>query len=555
MADKTQGQEQKQADKVRRPQAPVPEEIEFNVPAGHPAVALERLLATPPSEADPKDMLTLQRSVGNRALRQIMAGRDGAREAGVVQREDPDAGVAEPADAGVDLPGGVAADPEQEALQEFLEEGWMPDEAGEDVIGAGGRGGFNAKFNTRTRELIVTVNVGINFYHALWADATTGLVIPDPSGLTTSDDAGALAGLFTTAANMMSRIPNPADRVREVNTNWRWDDSEKDDWMIRYEDAVLDAWDNRHFFQSERWEELQGAVSVRLNVHQGDQDGDHTSARIIKTPPGGLSTAYVSYGSGTNTQDQGLMMSSSGTGPNAYNFLRHNVQFQSGSSSLDTATINGRAARGELDKLIVTFQAAPTGNTMPVRVTGRASATGGAERNQQLSQERADVVATYLETRTVGTASIAAERLTRVGAGTEGATEADAWCRAEVVIGSGEAQNTAAHEFGHMIGLGDEYAAPPGGLLRGGGSAAALGNPAGHNALAQAMGGGVTGAVGENTDSIMSVGNTVRPQHYATFHKAIEQVTDESWEYGGASGGRTRVLPAVGGPGAGTATA
>jgi hypothetical protein len=60
------------------------------------------------------------------------------------------------------------------------------------------------------------------------------------------------------------------------------------------------------------------------------------------------------------------------------------------------------------------------------------------------------------------------------------------------------------------------------------------------------MGGGVPGAVAENTDSIMSVGNTVRPQHYATFHKAIEAVTGESWQYGGSA--RGEVLPAVGGP-------
>jgi hypothetical protein len=254
-------------------------------------------------------------------------------------------------------------------------------------------------------------------------------------------------------------------------------------------------------------------------------------------------------------------MSSSGIGPNPTNFLRHHVQFQPGSSSLDTATLNRRPAAAELDELIVSFQAAPEatgGNTMPIVVTGRASATGGSARNRQLSQERANVVATYLETNTAGTggtASIAAERVTQVGTGAEGATEDDEWCRAEIVIGSGAAQNTAAHEFGHMIGLGDEYAAPPGGILRTGGSAAPLGAAAGHNELTSRMGGGVVGAVGENTDSIMSLGNTVRPQHYAIFHHAIEQVTDEDWEYGGTSPGRGRVLPAVGGPEPTTAVA
>jgi hypothetical protein len=39
----------------------------------------------------------------------------------------------------------------------------------------------------------------------------------------------------------------------------------------------------------------------------------------------------------------------------------------------------------------------------------------------------------------------------------------------------------------------------------------------------------------ENTDSIMSVGNVVRPQHYATFHEALVNVTTpQGWHYGGA---------------------
>jgi hypothetical protein len=48
------------------------------------------------------------------------------------------------------------------------------------------------------------------------------------------------------------------------------------------------------------------------------------------------------------------------------------------------------------------------------------------------------------------------------------------------------------------------------------------------------MGGGVQGAVFENNDNIMALGNVVRPQHYATFHEALTRVAaPESFIYGG----------------------
>jgi len=56
------------------------------------------------------------------------------------------------------------------------------------------------------------------------------------------------------------------------------------------------------------------------------------------------------------------------------------------------------------------------------------------------------------------------------------------------------------------------------------------------------MGSEVRGAVTENTDSIMSLGNTVRPQHYATFHHALQETTGEKWRYGG-EGDAPGVLP------------
>jgi hypothetical protein len=554
----------KQGDQAQLQQvvAPIVEGLENLPQVGQAGAALQRVTAAPPGEIKPDDIRILQRTIGNRAVRDILAGRSGdvdrlAGETGAtiqravlgqVMRDDGDAGGAEAVEEAVEE---AAVDPGQEALQDFLEQGMMPSEEGQDVIGAGGLGGFNAKFDPDQRKLIVTVNVGINFHHSLSIDPASGAVFPDLSGMN-SDDPAEMARILTWPAIIMNGIPNIPDRVRKVNQDFRWDPAEKGPWMTRYRNAVLAVWHNRHFFQSTRWEELQSNVEVVLNTEEigpveviseairgavGASSGYHCTARIIKSPPSGLG-AYVTGGEADEARDQGLFMSSSGIDPNRTNFLRYSLQFEDGQADLATArgTVHGNdAGPAYLRKFIADFQEGRAGQGIPIEITGRASATGNPAANRRLSRRRADAVAAFLQAEGL---QGAVRRVTAVGTGAEGATEADEWRRVDIVVGSGEAQNTAAHEFGHMIGLGDEYAAPAGGFAPADpanpGSDIAIGANADHDAMAQAMGGGVQGAVGENTDSIMSVGNTVRPQHYATFHHALQEVTGESWEYGGA---------------------
>jgi len=94
----------------------------------------------------------------------------------------------------------------------------------------------------------------------------------------------------------------------------------------------------------------------------------------------------------------------------------------------------------------------------------------------------------------------------------------------QVRMGAGVQQIVAAHEAGHMFGLDDEYTAPFSG------TGGALGTPRDGD-LGPAQ--GLPGAVAENSDTIMSVGDAVRPQHYATFLEALKAVTAmPEWVYG-----------------------
>ncbi|MBA3429133.1 MAG: hypothetical protein H0U07_11280 [Actinobacteria bacterium] len=89
------------------------------------------------------------------------------------------------------------------------------------------------------------------------------------------------------------------------------------------------------------------------------------------------------------------------------------------------------------------------------------------------------------------------------------------------------------HEFGHAFGLDDEYAD----TAMYGGSGKAVGDAVTHDASTKKMqdagGNKLPGAIAETSDSIMSAGNVVRPQHYSTFHAALCSVSKETaWALG-----------------------
>ena len=65
-----------------------------------------------------------------------------------------------------------------------------------------------------------------------------------------------------------------------------------------------------------------------------------------------------------------------------------------------------------------------------------------------------------------------------------------------------------------------------------GGSGKAVGDAVTHDPATKKMqdasGNKLPGAIAETSDSIMSAGNVVRPQHYSTFHTALSQITHET---------------------------
>jgi hypothetical protein len=155
-------------------------------------------------------------------------------------------------------------------------------------------------------------------------------------------------------------------------------------------------------------------------------------------------------------------------------------------------------------------------------VAGHASRNEGEGASLELSERRAAVVGASLE-RLGFAGSIRTE-----GHGDERRSEDPAADRiAWVVLGDGRGQTAALHEFGHAFGLGDEYDGPK----------ADVGEGATHDDLVKRMrdefGQPLPGAIHEDNEGVMSRGDEIRPQHYATFQQALTDLTGiTAWRIG-----------------------
>lgn len=158
-----------------------------------------------------------------------------------------------------------------------------------------------------------------------------------------------------------------------------------------------------------------------------------------------------------------------------------------------------------------------------VKIVGRASSTGQDAYNLKLSEKRAKAVEGVLKT-----GGATNHNLLPSAVGETGAKIGPEWRRVEIVpsIAAGyvNAFDTFPHEFGHMLGLGDEYQTATSGALTTHHDLVkkAFGKKyADIVAKRGASGGGTTGQSG----NIMDVGQDIRIYDYVTFWSALAETT------------------------------
>ena len=479
------------------------------------------------------DVQSLQQRYGNRAVSQVLQ-RENGEEAETGEESEAEEATAED-------------------LADFREHGPYPASAeGETILPRTGMGGFNARYDPDSMVLTITVNIGFNFVNGMEISGDT--VTATESSMDSS--AEALNERLATLSGEQKTV-----FLNLIREQWQWtgaEDPRITTWMAGYKSNVQGAWSSAGtgiVFEGSRegWEDQLARVNVVANTTNitslaagapipGPQPV-HCQATIYKTPDQDVFGAYVEGGTAGSATDQRLFLGSGQiTEEGQSHLLQQQVFFDNNSSVLNGDAVN------TLDRMIVSFQAPEGGTGTTIDITGRASTTGeqtetGRRRNIELSRQRAEAVEDYLKNTEVEGRHL--ENVdwrvhNVVSTGAEGATEDESWRRADVAFAGGEGQNIAAHEFGHMIGLMDEYASTPArdeagniitdaegnpvtrGLISGTGGD--VGEETEHSQLGEEM--GLGGSVYENNENMMSLGSTVQPQHYATFMQALHEVTE-----------------------------
>ncbi|MGH4001326.1 MAG: OmpA family protein, partial [Pseudonocardiaceae bacterium] len=263
---------------------------------------------------------------------------------------------------------------------------------------------------------------------------------------------------------------------------------------------------------------------------------DHCIATVWKVPDGSTSGPSGAIDWGVGPTGYAGTFTSAMLGKTG-DMLNYRLEFVEGSSDVfsSVCTSFNTALAGDLllDMLVVEYQPATKDGGAPITVTGHASTAGASEDNLELSRRRAEAVRDYLRMPLApGAKGIEDNRIKVVAEGELNATLAAEWQRVDIQVGGGHSQIVMAHETGHMFGLGDEYVDTPGGLPTSGTGGQIGGVPS--HGLPPVAGGGIAPARVEDNDGVMSLGNVVRAQHYATFLEALNEVTKpETFKYGG----------------------
>ncbi|NOY27494.1 MAG: OmpA family protein [Oligoflexia bacterium] len=327
-----------------------------------------------------------------------------------------------------------------------------------------------------------------------------------------------------------------------ADADFQWTAEEKTQYAANFIRSVTSVWSHQFTFFCTRayWDTLPG-VNVDVNVTQaGDAAGSHFHLEVGKWPEnrsGGdhMDRMRASHGpehaghAGTEdtTHGGGLLLESAEGGAGALDVsnFRRNTNTRSAYGAAATAnpgTVTFAQGESEVDAAQTTtlhdfaqVMAAPEMPDFPVSVIGHASSEGAEVGNRRLSEDRARSVNNIIVA-----GGVKSQPRVR-GVGEDGATNDPIWRRVDVFLLDFEAQQrTAVHEFGHMLGLGDEY--PGADTTDAAGNVVShVGEKAEHSELAEEFNLVDDPVVRTHSDNVMSNGEVVRPQHYATFLDAL----------------------------------
>lgn len=333
---------------------------------------------------------------------------------------------------------------------------------------------------------------------------------------------------FTRA--MMRQEPFRAHRfTREQIADFAWTADERARFETDFMSSVQSAWSGQHMLKlnDPAFAEYRARVNVSV-ISVDSRDTAHTKITAQKVPRG--APRFRSFVSG----DEATLDIRDPSEPEEHQVGDRKIVRQIKPFGLDSADLTGTVETqvtdlvAEMRRKGVALGTNASGENWQMAFVGRASARGDREYNNQLGQRRAEAVKARVAS---GFGTVGDDPLVASVGETNASTD-EQFQRVDVSVRNRNPttvrQNVAAHEAGHMFGLGDEYVEerPSDGAIpkffgdqpeHYGDVEAQLGTEAADDLLVQDGG------------SMMSSGGQVKAGHYVYFLQMLESMTSKQW--------------------------
>lgn len=302
----------------------------------------------------------------------------------------------------------------------------------------------------------------------------------------------------------------------------KWSKKDEETYRKDYMEHVVAQWNKRYTAGNVRepqaaWKDLN-PVAFQVQVHDMDEGkakgGLHFTIEVHKRDAdfGKNEGANVSNGVTQLWPNHGPP--AAGFNPDAKNGeVTRLRQVIPGLIKLDFNKSEVKAEYRDKLTFAATYMKRINEPRFEVEILGHASSEGAADYNLKLSQQRADAVLAILKN-----GGVTNHKLVASAVGEKGAKNTEDWRKVTIKVDSPGAytnvQDVQAHEFGHMLGLGDEYAGK-------------LSNH--YDLVVKAFGKTYADQVGPRggpgRTSIMHFGQDVRVYHYVTLWSALCELT------------------------------
>lgn len=319
---------------------------------------------------------------------------------------------------------------------------------------------------------------------------------------------------------------------KKQKEDFNWTKPEETKFTADFITSIHKGWSEKHTMHlaDPKFSEYRAAVKVDV-VQAKDAAGAHTKINALKIPQGlPRYRSFVNRGDHSSNMDIRDPSEPEKDKVRDRKIVRQIKPFPNNSADASGLEPQMNELAADMKKAADPSKppTEPFGPDALVSFLGRASSTGSKSHNDRLGQQRADAVQGRIN---------ALNGWSNVGVtathGAENASADEEFRRVDVVVASKTKrdveQNTAAHEFGHMIGLDDEYIEEKPG--KDGGKAKFFGDEPDHYAKIKELMGDEAAkeTLTQNGGNIMSVGSDVKRGHYIFFLEALNNMTSKSW--------------------------